>query len=65
MTRSQMRELRQSLGLTQRELAQLLRLAPNTGADTVRKYESGVIRPSGPVVLLYELLQKRGIAAFR
>ena len=52
-----MRALRRRLGLTQAQMAACLRLAPANGKDTVRKWESGARVPSGPTILLYELLR--------
>ena len=48
-----MRALRETLGLTQFQLSAFLRLAP----DTVRKYESGAVKPSGRIVMLYEMIR--------
>ena len=53
MNRHDMRALRESMGLSQQKMSKFLRLAP----DTVRKYESGVVRPSGHVMLLYEIVR--------
>ena len=57
LTRHDLRDIRLNLGLTQRELAAVLNLAPKNGAGTVRYYESGKIQPSGPVRLIYQELQ--------
>ena len=57
MTSAGIRAVRRHLGLTQAQMAAYLRLAPANGKDTVRKWESGVRVPSGPTVLLYELLR--------
>lgn len=55
----QVRTARQRLGLTQAELAVRLRLAPATGKDTVRSWESGKRAISGPaqVAIEYMLLE--------
>lgn len=53
------RAARQRLGLTQAELAERLRLAPATGKDTVRSWESGKRPITGPaqVAIEYMLLE--------
>ena len=57
MTPVRMRAIRRGLGLTQKEMAQYLRLAPKGGADTVRSWEAGRRPPSGPVTVVYEALE--------
>ena len=52
LSREGMRAVRTRQGLTQREMAGILRLE----GDTVRKYESGARVPSGPVRLIYALI---------
>lgn len=59
MTPDDVREARQRLGITQAELAVRLRLAPATGKDTVRSWESGKRPITGPaqVAIEYMLLE--------
>ena len=52
-----MRAIRRRLGLTQAQMAAYLRLAPAYGRDTIRKWERGTRKPSGPIVLIYEALR--------
>jgi putative transcriptional regulator len=53
------RALRNSLQLSQAVLAALL----NTSLSTVRKWEVGDKRPSGPSLKLLDLLQRKGLEA--
>ena len=53
MNKQDMRALRKTLGLTQHQMSAFLRLAP----DTVRKYESGAVHPSGRIIMLYEMIR--------
>ena len=53
------RELRQSLQLSQAVLAALL----NTSISTVRKWELGDKHPSGPSLKLLSLLERKGLEA--
>lgn len=53
------RALRRSLQLSQAVLAALL----NTSLSTVRKWEVGDKRPSGPSRKLLDLLQRKGLEA--
>ena len=57
LTRHDLRDIRLQLGLTQREMAAVLQLAPKNGGDTVRFYERGKVHPSGPVQLIYSELR--------
>lgn len=50
------RQVRQRLGLTQAELAERLRLAPATGKDTVRSWESGKRPITGPAQVALEYM---------
>ncbi len=56
MTPDRMLGIRKALGLSQRQMSALLRLK---GRDerAIRQYERGDHPPSGPAVLLYELLE--------
>lgn len=53
MTRDEMREIRQSLGLHQYQMSAFLCLAK----DTVGKYETGHVKPSGHIILLYKAVR--------
>lgn len=57
MTPERMRAIRRRLGVTQKEMANYLRLAPKGGADTIRSWEAGRRPPSGPVTVIYEALE--------
>jgi len=50
------RTARKRLGLTQAELAARLRLAPATGKDTVRSWESGKRPITGPAQVALEYM---------
>ena len=52
MTPTELRAIRLGLGLSQAAMACELGLGAN-GGRTVRRYESGAIEPSGPVLRLY------------
>ena len=51
--------LRERLAVTQAELASVL----NTSPSTVRKWETGEKRPSGPSLKLLDLLDRKGLEA--
>ena len=51
--RNDLRAIRQELGLTQRKMSALLRLAP----DTVRQYEGGHLPPGKTIELFYKLFR--------
>lgn len=53
------RELRESLQLSQSVLAAVL----NTSVSTVRKWEIGDKRPSGPSSKLLDLIERKGLEA--
>jgi transcriptional regulator with XRE-family HTH domain len=54
MTPDELRATRKANRLTQRQLADLLRIAD---AGTIKRYEAGLHRIPGPVALLVELLR--------
>ena len=56
MTPARLLKIRKALGLTQRQMSALLRLKGRDGR-AVRQYEKGQNSPSGPVTLIYELLE--------
>jgi putative transcriptional regulator len=56
---AQIRDLRQTLQLSQAVLAAVL----NTSISTVRKWEMGDKHPSGPSLKLLNLLQRKGLEA--
>lgn len=56
MTPEALKSARIRLGMTQAQLAKALRLAPRSGADTVRKWENGSRSITGPVSLAVEYL---------
>ena len=53
MTRHEMRQIRQSLGLAQHQMSTFLCLAK----DTVGRYETGHVKPSGHIILLYKAVR--------
>ena len=55
MTPQQFKSARKTLGLTQKGMAELLRLSPKTGARTIRAWEAGDTPISGPASLALEL----------
>jgi DNA-binding transcriptional regulator YiaG len=55
-TPEQVKAARARLGLTQAELADRLRLAPATGKDTVRSWESGKRPITGPAQVAIEFM---------
>lgn len=57
LTPDQMKALRHDLDLTVSEMALLLRLNGANGGDKIREYERGAREPSGPMMLIYELLR--------
>ena len=57
MTADQMKTIRKGLGLTQTQMGRMLRL--KAGARIVGAWERGERTPSGPVVIIYELLERR------
>ena len=56
---ARIRELRESLQLSQSVLASVL----NTSVSTVRKWELGDKKPSGPSSKLLDLLERKGLDA--
>ena len=56
---AQMKTLRERLNLSQAVLASVL----NTSASTVRKWELGDKRPSGPSQRLLDILDRKGLEA--
>ena len=57
MTPTQFKAIRQGAGLTQTELADLLRMSDRR---TIRHWEKGTRAISGPVSILMELINKHG-----
>ena len=53
------RDLREDLNLSQTVLAAVL----NTSVSTVRKWEAGDKRPSGPSLKLLSLIERKGLEA--
>jgi DNA-binding transcriptional regulator YiaG len=60
MTPGRIRLLRHTTGLSQRELARVLRLADRR---TVQRWEAGEIAPPGPVTVLLELIEAGALPA--
>lgn len=58
MTPTQIKRIRDRMGLTQSELADALRLAPKNGNRTVRAWEAGETNITGPASLALEYLLK-------
>lgn len=59
MTPEQIKNIRKSLGLTQSELAEKLRLEPKSGRNTVRAWEMGKRQITGPSSLALEYLMSK------
>ena len=57
MTQDDIRRIRKGMGMSQRQLAQALRLGPN-GDRTIRRWERGVIPITGPASLALEYMEK-------
>ena len=56
MTPEQLKSIRERAGMTQAQLAKLLRLEMPNGPRTVRHWEKGTRNPSGPVRVLMEMI---------
>ena len=56
MTPSTLKRIRTTLGMTQRDMARFLGLKEG-GDRSVRMWEAGDRIPSGPVILIYELIR--------
>jgi transcriptional regulator with XRE-family HTH domain len=54
-----LREIREQLGMTQRQLAQALQLTEKGGADYVRHMEKGRRRVSGPIRVAVQSMASR------
>lgn len=59
MSPAELRAARKTLGLTQRGLADALRLTGPYGKDTVRSWESGRRKISGPATVAIEALLEK------
>ena len=57
---AELKQIRLDKGLSQRALAELIGLGKH-GARTVRRYETGELNPSGPVIRLYQIISGRKI----
>ena len=57
MTPTDMKDIRGNLGLTQTQMGRMLRV--KAGARIVGAWERGERNPSGPVVIIYELIDHR------
>jgi len=57
-TGDQIKVLRESIGLTQQQLGEELRLPQLNAGRTVRRWEAGDRQPSGTVVMMLEILAK-------
>jgi len=57
MEKERVKEIRQNLGVSQRQLAGMLKMGPN-GDRTIRRWETGVIEITGPASVALELLEK-------
>jgi len=58
MTPDQIRQVRRALGLSQAELAKVLRMSPDSGR-TIRRWESGETPITGPASLALEMLAEK------
>lgn len=59
-TPTEVKAARQRLGLSQQELAEVLRLGPN-GERTIRRWEQGDVPITGPASLALEMLVEKGV----
>jgi DNA-binding transcriptional regulator YiaG len=57
MTPADFHAARKSLGLTQSQMAEALRLGPN-GSRTIRRWEKGEIPVTGPASVAVEMMMK-------
>ncbi len=57
MTQDELRRIRMSLNMSQRQLARALRLGPN-GDRTIRRWEQGEYPVTGPASLALEYMEK-------
>lgn len=58
MQSTEVKQIRQAAGLSQRELAEFLNLKPASGPRTVRAWELGEIPVSGPAITALTYLQE-------
>jgi len=56
MTPAQIKSIRKALKLSQNDLADRLRLSPQTGGRTVRAWESGKTAITGPATVALEFI---------
>jgi DNA-binding transcriptional regulator YiaG len=57
MTPERVKTIRQTAGLTQTSLADLLGLNPGNGRRTVRRWEQGEIAVTGPAAIILQLIE--------
>jgi DNA-binding transcriptional regulator YiaG len=57
MTPERVKTIRQTAGLTQTSLADLLGLTPDNGRRTVRRWEQGEIAVTGPAAIILQLIE--------
>lgn len=57
MTPERMKDIRIMNGLSLSDMARVLRLSEANGADKIREFERGARQPSGPITLIYEILE--------
>lgn len=56
LTSDDMLKARHALGMTQEQLCDALRIKSRNRTQTIRRWESGEIRPPGPVTVAMEAL---------
>ena len=56
MTPAEVKRCRQTLGLSQRGLARLLRLSEDNGDRIIRRWEAGEVEITGPASLVLDML---------
>ena len=56
-----LKSLRQSLGLSQTQMAEVLRLAPDSGQRTIRDWETGRRNITGPASLCLDYIARYGL----
>lgn len=58
LTSEEIKKIRKTLGMTQAQLADALRLEPKSGRNTVRAWETGKRKITGPSSIALESLIK-------
>lgn len=59
MDKHKIKFIRSRMGLTQSELAELMRLSRKSGSRTIRRWEAGERVVSGPALVILEMLYEK------